>query len=185
MPLFIRLWHRLEEGFIALLLAAMTLLTFVQVVLRYAFNTGFVWALEATTYAFGWMVLIGMSYGIRVGSHIGVDLFVQRLPPAGRRAVGLVTVALAALYGTLLLIGAYNYVGTMHTLGVEAEDLPIERWILLLALPLGFALLLVRLAELSWRILSGAQQGFHLADEAKQYIDQFDEKADSLGTRRA
>jgi C4-dicarboxylate transporter DctQ subunit len=40
-----RLVNELEEGFIALLFAAMTLVTFSQVVARYVFNTGVVWAL--------------------------------------------------------------------------------------------------------------------------------------------
>ena len=59
---------RLEEAFMIVALAFMTLLTFVQVVLRYGFGTGFVWSLEATTYAFAWLVLIGMSYGVRTQS---------------------------------------------------------------------------------------------------------------------
>jgi C4-dicarboxylate transporter DctQ subunit len=66
--------NRLEENFIALLLAAMTLITFSQVIARYFFNTGAVWALELTTYLFAWLVLFGMSYGVRVGAHIGIDV---------------------------------------------------------------------------------------------------------------
>ena len=42
-------FERLEEGLIAFLLAAMTLLTFVQVIARYVFNYSFVWALELDT----------------------------------------------------------------------------------------------------------------------------------------
>src|SRR3546814_8791676 len=60
------------------LLAAMTLLTFTQVVLRYVFNSGWGWALEATTYMFGWLVLVGISYGIKVGFHIGIDAEIGR-----------------------------------------------------------------------------------------------------------
>ncbi|MDY6994354.1 MAG: TRAP transporter small permease subunit, partial [Pseudomonadota bacterium] len=60
-------FNRLEESIIALLLATMTLMTFTQVIARYFFNTGFVWALELTTYLFAWLVLLGMSYGVRVG----------------------------------------------------------------------------------------------------------------------
>ena len=73
---------RLEEAFMIVALAFMTLLTFVQVVLRYGFGTGFVWSLEATTYAFAWLVLVGMSYGVRTGAHIAVDL--RHEPPARR-----------------------------------------------------------------------------------------------------
>lgn len=167
-------WTRwLEEGVLAFLLAVMTILTFVQVVLRYVFNSGFTWALEANTYLFGWMVLLGISYGVKVGSHIGVDVLVQKLPDRARRAVGVIAALLCMAYAVLLLIGSWHYVDTMHTLGVEAEDLPIERWLLLLALPLGFVLLLLRLVEVAWRILTGRQGGFHLADEARETIEQF------------
>ena len=44
----------------------MTLVTFSQVVARYVFNTGVVWALELTVYLFAWLVLLGMSYGVKV-----------------------------------------------------------------------------------------------------------------------
>jgi C4-dicarboxylate transporter, DctQ subunit len=175
---------RLEEGLIAVLLAAMTLLTFAQVVLRYVFNSGFTWALEASTYMFGWLVLLGISYGVRTGSHIGVDVLVQQLSPPIRRATGVVAGLLCIAYASLLLIGSYNYVDTMHTLGVEAEDLPIERWILLLALPIGFTLLLIRLAQVTWRILQGTQEGFRLADEAREAIEQFHDDAAGPGTPR-
>ena len=62
---------RLEEWIVMLMLAAMTGLTFVQVVLRYVFNSGFTWALELTTVFFAVMIFVGVSYGVRVGAHIG------------------------------------------------------------------------------------------------------------------
>ena len=46
--MLIRIAHHLEEGFIALLLGLMTLITFSQVVARYFFGAGFGWALELT-----------------------------------------------------------------------------------------------------------------------------------------
>ena len=169
---------RLEEALIGLLLATMTLLTFVQVVLRYVFNSGFTWALEATTYMFGWMVLLTISYGVKAGSHIGVDVIVKLLPATGQRIAGIVAGCLSVAYATILLVGSYNYVDTMHTLGVEAEDLPIERWILLLALPIGFILLLWRMVEITWRNITGRQAGLKLADEAKEAIEQFHSDVD-------
>jgi C4-dicarboxylate transporter DctQ subunit len=178
-----RVVNRLEEGALATVLAAMTLLTFLQVVLRYGFNTGFGWALEATTYMFGWMVLLGMSYGVRVGSHIGVDLIVKQLPPRGQYCVGVLAGFLCAAYAAILLFGSWNYVDTMHTLGVEAEDLPIQRWILLSVLPIGFLMLLWRLAQLTWRIIVGAQTGFHLADEAREAIDQLRDESPTTTDR--
>ncbi|MEK9968842.1 MAG: TRAP transporter small permease [Ferrovibrio sp.] len=164
-----KMMNRLEEGMIVLLLSGMTLLTFVQVVARYVFNSGFVWALEATTYMFAWLVLVGISYGVKVGFHIGIDVVVKLLPPAKQRLVGLLATALCLLYAGILLVGSYNYVDTMHMLGVEAEDIAIERWLLAIILPIGFALLGFRLAQTAWRILRG-QQTELLGDEAAEVL---------------
>jgi C4-dicarboxylate transporter DctQ subunit len=89
---------RLEEAFMIVVLAGMTLLTFVQVVLRYVFGTGLVWSLEVTSYLFAWLVLIGMSYGVRTQAHIAVDLVTSRLRPRAARRVALVALVLALAY---------------------------------------------------------------------------------------
>lgn len=84
-----KILNQLEETVLALLLAAMTLVTFSQVVARYVFNTGSPWALEFTIFLFAWLILLGMSYGVRVGAHIGVDLLVKALSPTAQKIVGL------------------------------------------------------------------------------------------------
>jgi C4-dicarboxylate transporter DctQ subunit len=160
--------HRLEESLLVLILTAMTLLTFVQVVLRYVFNTGIMWALEATTYMFGWLVLLGMSYCVRVRAHIGVDAAIRLLSPGWRRALGLFVLVLTLVYTGLMLYGALVYIEKLQIIGVEAEDIPIQRWILSLCVPIGFALLGVRLLEMGWRILTGQSPGYELADEAAE-----------------
>lgn len=170
-----RLVGQLEEGIIALLLALMTIMTFSQVVMRYVFNDGLSWALEATMYMFGWLIFIGISYGVRIGSHIGVDALVRLLPPAGQRIAGLVAIVLALVYAGLILYGGYVYTNTMHTLGVEAEDLPIQRWLLVIIVPIGMGLMFLRLLQAAWAILRGEESGLKLADEAKEMIDQFNE----------
>jgi C4-dicarboxylate transporter DctQ subunit len=161
-----RAFNRLEEGLIAFLLAAMTLLTFVQVVLRYVFNSGFIWALEATTYLFAWLVLIGISYGVKVGSHIGMDVLVSKLPRRAKQMAGIVAGLLSILYAVLLLIGSWQYFETVRMIGVTAEDIDVPRWLLVVILPIGFALLLLRLVQTTWRIIRGEELGMRLASEA-------------------
>jgi len=99
---------RLEEGIIALLLAAMTSLTFVNVVMRYVFNSGLTWALEITEFLFAWLILFGMSYGVKVGSHIGVDALVRLFPDRVQRVIGLIVVATGILYSSWLIIGGWD-----------------------------------------------------------------------------
>jgi C4-dicarboxylate transporter DctQ subunit len=162
--------HRVEEGLIALILGAMTVLTFVQVVLRYVFNSGFIWQLEANFYLFSWLVMIGISYCVRVRAHIGVDAAVRLLPPRPRRAVGIFVLLLALTYTVLMIYGSFDYIHRMYIINVEAEDIPIATWKLSLCLPLGFVLLFIRLLEMGWRIFTGRSEGYELADEAHEAI---------------
>jgi len=138
---------RLEEAFMIVMLAGMTLLTFVQVVLRYAFGTGLVWSLEVTTYLFAWLVLIGMSYGVRTQAHIAVDLLTSRLPPRVARGVALVALVGALAYCALMIYGSWAFVDRLMALGNDARDIPLPRWLLTAVMPFGFALLAVRLLQ--------------------------------------
>ncbi len=169
--MLIRIVHHLEEGFIALLLVLMTLITFSQVVARYFFGAGFGWALELTTYLFAWLVLFGVSYGIKVGAHIGIDVVVRQFAYPLRRAVGLAAVLCCCAYCIILLVGATGYVYKLYSIGIEAQDLPIPRWLPFIMLPIGLALALLRLLQVAWHTVHGRQEGLRLADEAREAIE--------------
>jgi C4-dicarboxylate transporter DctQ subunit len=145
---------KLEETFIAAALGLMTLLTFVQVVLRYLFHTGIVWSLEATTYTFGWLVVVGMAYGVRTRAHIAVDLLTRRLAPGARRIVAGVALAASLTYCALMAYGSLRFVDGLMLFGHNAQDLPIRRWLLASVLPFGFLLLALRLAQAGWRLFT-------------------------------
>ncbi|HEY8520181.1 MAG TPA: TRAP transporter small permease [Gammaproteobacteria bacterium] len=150
-----RCLDRAEEVFIAATLAFMTLVTFVQVVLRYAFGTGFVWSLEATTYAFAWMILIGMSYCVRTNAHIAVELVTERLPATAARVVGFAALAASLAYCAFMVYGSAVFVGRLVALGNYARDIPLPRWVLTGIMPIAFALLGARLVQAAWRAATG------------------------------
>ena len=147
---------KLEEVFMAVALAFMTLLTFVQVILRYVFDSGWVWSLEATTYTFAWLVLIGMSYCVRERAHIAVDLVTNRLPAGPRRIVMLAAIGLCVAYCGFMIYGGSIFVDRLMMLGNNARDIPLPRWMLTSILPLGFGLLAVRFLQVGWRLLDPA-----------------------------
>ena len=168
-------FHRLEEGLIAFLLAVMTLVTFAQVIARYVFNYSFVWALELVTYLFGFLIFIGMSYGVRVGSHIGVDALVKALKPKAARIAGGAAALLCLVYALIIFYGSWQYVAKMYEIGILAEDLPIPQWVPRLSLLAGFGLLVVRFAEAFFRIATGRETRMQVADEAVDALKHKDE----------
>jgi len=99
----------LEETVIALILGLMTAITFANVIARYVFNSNILWALELTVFLFAWLVLLGASYAVKKGAHLGVDVFINYLPPAPRRIMALITVAVCIAFSLLMLKGAWDY----------------------------------------------------------------------------
>ena len=163
-----KILNRLEEWIISLMLLAMTGLTFLQVVMRYVFNSGFTWALELTTVFFAILIFVGVSYGVRVGSHIGVDALVKLLPAGKRKAVALLAVALSLVYVGFILTGSMQYVLKMKDVGIELEDMSIERWQVLAVMPLGMALTGFRFLQIFYDLITGRADSLRLADEAAE-----------------
>ncbi len=161
-----KILDHLEEWIISLALFAMTALAFMQVVRRYIFNTGFSWTLELTGVIFALMIFVGISYGVRVGSHIGVDALVNLLSPPKRRIVSIIAVLLSLVYVGLVLVGSLEYVNKMRIVGIELEDMPIERWKVLAIMPIGYILVGFRFAQILWNLVTGKTDSLHLADEA-------------------
>ncbi len=160
---------RIEEGLVALLIASMTLITFVQVVARYVFNYSFVWALELTTFLFGGLIFLGISYGVRVGAHIGVDVLVRTLPRGAARAVAVAATLLCLVYAAIVFVGGWIYVDKIRQIGILAQDLPVPQWVPRAVLPLGFALLFFRFGEVLVRALRGGDAHL-LVDEAEEAL---------------
>ncbi len=166
--MLLRYLHRAEEAFISLLIVSMTLLVFLETVLRFGFNTGLLWAQEVTLYTAAWFVLFGASYGIRVGAHIGVDAFVRLLPTAKQRFVAVIAIVLCLIYCGLFLYGGWIYLSKLKMIELEMEDLPVQKWIPMSVLIIGFVLMVFRLLDLFKKVLTGEATGFTHADEAKE-----------------
>jgi C4-dicarboxylate transporter DctQ subunit len=155
----------LEEALVIGLMAAMTLVSFVQVIARYVFNYSFVWALEVVGVMFAWLVFVGMAYGVRVGAHIGIDALVRQLGPRARRAVRSVALLLCIAYAGIVCWGGAVYVLRMHEVGIDMQDVPLPQWIPRLVLPFGFALLAFRFAQALWQVARGREAAVAMHDE--------------------
>ena len=193
-----RFINNLEENFIALILAAMTGLTFANVIARYVFNDNILWALEATVYLFAWLVLFGMSYAVKTSAHLGVDVVVNRQSPGVKKALGLLSVAACLLFAGLLLVGSIEYWWRFFSKMsfLESEDVPfpviiqslvglvengeakyenIPRFIPYFILPFGFALMALRFLEVGWLIWTDRKDMVIASHEAEDMMDEMND----------
>lgn len=183
---------QIEETSIAICLGLMTLITFANVVARYLFNTNILWALELTVFLFAWLVLMGVSYGVKKHIHIGVDVVINLLPPATKRVMAGIALIACLAFSILLLIGSWNYWYPFATerAWLETDDIPmpemlqfmagwlnegeryekLPRMIPYLALPLGMALLTFRFIQLGWKIIRGDLDMIITSHEAEDTV---------------
>jgi TRAP-type mannitol/chloroaromatic compound transport system permease small subunit len=75
---------------------AMVLVTFTVVLLRYAFDLGWIWLQESVTFMHAALFLVGAAYTLKHHGHVRVDIFYHRFSPRLKAWVD--------LGGTLLLL---------------------------------------------------------------------------------
>jgi TRAP-type C4-dicarboxylate transport system permease small subunit len=76
---------RLLSFVMVLFLAAMVVMVFGNVVLRYGFNSGLTISEELSRWLFVWMTFLGALVALRTHGHLGTDSLVSRLPVKGRK----------------------------------------------------------------------------------------------------
>lgn len=73
-------FFRLLESFSMLCIVIMTVVVFVDVVLRYAFQSGFSWSQEIATLMMVWFGFLGIAIGVLEKLHMSIELFTMKLP---------------------------------------------------------------------------------------------------------
>lgn len=89
-------------------LAAMVVMVFGNVVLRYGFNSGITVSEELSRWLFVWMTFLGALVAVRSRSHLGTDTLVSRLPVAGKKICLGLTQVLMLYLCWLMFRGAWQ-----------------------------------------------------------------------------
>jgi TRAP-type mannitol/chloroaromatic compound transport system permease small subunit len=125
---------------------AIVVLMATNVLLRYAFSIGSVWAQELEWHLLAPLILFGMSYALRHGEHVRVDILYGRFPDRVKVLVDLASALLAIAVSVLIIWFSLHYVEQSYVIGEQSQDpggLP-HRFLLKALIPVGFVLLLVQ-----------------------------------------
>jgi TRAP-type mannitol/chloroaromatic compound transport system permease small subunit len=125
----------------------LVLVVFIDVVMRYLFNTSFVFTQELEWHLFGFIFLIGAGYTLLHDGHVRVDIIYQRLSHKGRAWVNLFGVLLFLIPGCLMVIDtSWKFTATSFAMLEGSPDpggIPF-RFLLKGCMPVGFTLLLLQ-----------------------------------------
>jgi TRAP-type mannitol/chloroaromatic compound transport system permease small subunit len=114
-----------------------------NVLLRYAFNTGSVWSQELEWHLMSPICLFGMSYALRHGEHVRVDVAFASFPQPLKLLIEFISALIGLIFCLIVVKLSWAYVmqswsvneGTANPGGIEA------RYLLKSLIPIGFALM--------------------------------------------
>ena len=142
-PRSLRLLHRMEEGFLAVLVGAMILLAFAQIILRDLFAASLPWGDPLIRHLVLWTSFLGALLATRRGKHITIDLLPRLLSGRRRNLVEAATGLYSALMCAVLTWISLRFISHERSFG-SREFLDLATWELQLIFPLTFGLMSVR-----------------------------------------
>ena len=125
----------------------LVLVVFVDVVMRYLFNTSFVFTQELEWHLFGFIFLFGAGYTLLHDGHVRVDIIYQRVGFKSRAWINLIGVIFFLIPGCIMVITT-SWKFTMNAFAImegspDPGGIPF-RFVLKGCIPVGFSLLLLQ-----------------------------------------
>ena len=139
--------NRWVGRFVAWSTAVVVVVVFVDVVMRYALNTSFVFVQELEWHLFAFIFLMGAGYTLLEDGHVRVDIFYQQLSAKSRAWINLLGVLFFLIPGCLMIIlTSLNFVANSWTVMEGSPDpggIPF-RFVVKACIPVGFTLVLLQ-----------------------------------------
>lgn len=160
MPALLKTLDRNAERWALLVFYMMLVVTMaVEVLRREVFAYSSIWGEEIVRYAFIYLAWIGAASAVKERAHIRIDVVMHWLGPRAKGALYLfgdlvmLAVALVAFYWSLesVLVSA--------KFGSVSHGLRVSMVWFLLAVPVGFGLMILRLLQSMWRDMQSLRTG--------------------------
>jgi len=120
--------EHLLKGTIFVSLALMVIFVFLNVVLRYMFNSGLAWSGEVARYLFVWIIFLGSVIAVKEQSHLGVDILVSKLNLSVQKILYTVSTVLIVGVLALALDGLLGLIELNVGIGSPTSDIPVNTY---------------------------------------------------------
>lgn len=117
-----------------------------NVLLRYGFSLGWIWAQELEWHLLVPITLIGMSYALRHGEHVRVDVLFATFSARTKLMIDIISAIIAMIFSLLVIRLSIPYIDQSWSIG-EGSSNPggiDARYIIKSIIPFGFALLFLQ-----------------------------------------
>jgi len=108
---------------VAWLTLLMVLVTFVVVVMRYAFDAGLIWMQESVVWMHAFVFMVGAAYTLQRDEHVRVDIFYRKMSDKGRAWVNFLGVLVFLLpLCVFVALKAWDFVTVSWAMGEASRE---------------------------------------------------------------
>ena len=122
-----------------------------EVIRRFVLNYSSAWGEEAARYAFIYLGWIGAAYAVRERAHIRFDIVLQRLGPRPKALLMIFTELMTILFAVIALYWSMHTVRQLLHFEGMTPVLRVNKVWFEAAVPIGFALIVLRSLQGIWR----------------------------------
>ncbi len=135
------------RAFIVLTYSYFCLIILIEVIRRYAFGDSSAWGEMTARYAFVYMTYAAAAEGIRQKKHIRVDLIDKIIKPKSLTLLNIYYDILVTIVAILVIYYSLKLINVQLTFGIVMTAADINMAFAQAALPLGWALILIRITQ--------------------------------------
>jgi TRAP-type C4-dicarboxylate transport system permease small subunit len=125
-------------------MSSMSILLFIQVVMRRVFGNSLTWSEELARYIFIWLIYFGISYGAKAMKHIKIEAFLAVFPRKIRPFVKILGALLFLVFALFVIFTSFELVQKQIRLKQRSPAIHIPMWVIYSAPLCGFILTSIR-----------------------------------------
>ncbi|MDK2881859.1 MAG: hypothetical protein PWP12_298 [Bacillota bacterium] len=141
---------KLEEYLCAVLLFFISVLTFLNVIVRYLTNGSLAFTEELVVNLFVWITVLGGAIAFRKRSHLGVTFLTNLFPKRWQKAVAVLSGFAGTVLFLLLFAQGVGMVVQEYKNQMTTYSMALPMWIFGLAVPFGALIMLLRVIQSTW-----------------------------------
>ena len=135
------------RAFIVLTYSYFCFIILIEVIRRYAFGDSSAWGEMTARYAFVYMTYAAAAEGISKKKHIRVDLIDKIIKPKSMTLLNIYYDILVTIVAILVIYYSLKLINVQLTFGIVMTAADINMAFAQAALPLGWALILIRITQ--------------------------------------
>lgn len=156
--------EHLEACFIVPLMFLMSIIIFIQVVMRYVFHSSLTWSEEMARYLFVWLVYFSVAYTAKKEAHIRIDAAINIYPKKARPYVEIFSEIIVLIFSVFIAVTSITVFQKISASGQISPALHVPMQFVYCAPLVGFALTSIRQVQCIVRRIKGLHKHEEVQD---------------------